>query len=102
MHCRFAMLGAAGILVPDLLHSIGMGGPAAAVPWYEAGKYEYFAPPAALFASMMFLFAWAEGRRCVRVLVCFFWEGVCSMAGFESESPGGWLGLGAAVRWCAG
>lgn len=71
MHCRFAMLGAAGILVPDLLHSIGMGGPAAAVPWYEAGKYEYFAPPAALFASMMFLFAWAEGRRCgVCALVC--------------------------------
>jgi hypothetical protein len=64
VHCRFAMLGAAGILVPDLLHSIGMGGPAAAVPWYEAGTYEYFAPPAALFASMMFLFAWAEGRRC--------------------------------------
>jgi hypothetical protein len=63
VHCRFAMLGAAGILVPDLLHSIGMGGPAAAVPWYEAGKYEYFAPPSALFASMMFLFAWAEGRR---------------------------------------
>lgn len=65
MHCRFAMLGAAGILVPDLLHSAGLGGPAAAVPWYEAGKYEYFAPPAALFASMMFLFAWAEGRRWV-------------------------------------
>jgi hypothetical protein len=66
VHCRFAMLGAAGILVPDLLHSIGMGGPAAAVPWYEAGTYEYFAPPSALFASMMFLFAWAEGRRWVQ------------------------------------
>lgn len=66
MHCRFAMLGAAGILVPDLLHSIGMGGPAAAVPWYEAGTYDYFAPPSALFASMMFLFAWAEGRRWVQ------------------------------------
>jgi light-harvesting complex I chlorophyll a/b binding protein 2/light-harvesting complex I chlorophyll a/b binding protein 4 len=63
VHCRFAMLGAAGVLVPDLLHSIGMGGPAAAVPWYEAGKYEYFAPPQALFAVMMFLFAWAEMRR---------------------------------------
>jgi hypothetical protein len=63
VHCRFAMMGAAGILVPDLLHSAGLGGPAAAVPWYEAGTYEYFAPPSALFASMMFLFAWAEGRR---------------------------------------
>jgi hypothetical protein len=37
VHCRFAMLGAAGILVPDLFHSIGLGGPAAQVrrrrPW---------------------------------------------------------------------
>lgn len=65
VHCRFAMLGAAGVLIPDLLHSAGLGGPAAAVPWYEAGTYEYFAPPSALFASMMFLFAWAEGRRWV-------------------------------------
>ena len=31
VHCRFAMLGAAGILVPDLFHSIGLGGPAAQV-----------------------------------------------------------------------
>lgn len=31
VHCRFAMLGAAGILVPDLLHTIGAGGPAAQV-----------------------------------------------------------------------
>ncbi|KAF6257466.1 light-harvesting chlorophyll-a/b protein of photosystem I [Scenedesmus sp. NREL 46B-D3] len=60
---RWAMLGAAGILVPDLLRSIGMGGPAAQVPWFEAGKYEYFAPPSALFASMMFLFAFVEFRR---------------------------------------
>jgi hypothetical protein len=78
------MLGAAGILVPDLLHSIGMGGPAAAVPWYEAGKYEYFAPPSALFASMMFLFAWAEGRRwvcCVKVPGVFVGAWVCVDAG---------------------
>ena len=57
------MLGAAGILVPDLFHSIGLGGPAAQVPWFEAGKFEYFAPPKALFAVMMFLFAWVEIRR---------------------------------------
>lgn len=57
------MLGAAGILVPDLFHSVGLGGPAAQVPWFEAGKYEYFAPPSTLFAVMMFLFAWVEFRR---------------------------------------
>jgi len=42
---RWAMLGAAGVLFPDLLHSAGLGGPAAQVPWFEAGKFEYFAPP---------------------------------------------------------
>lgn len=62
---RWAMLGAAGILVPDLLHSIGAGGPAAQVPWFEAGKYPYFAPPTTLFAIMMILFAWVEIRRLV-------------------------------------
>jgi len=60
---RWAMMGAAGILVPDLFHSVGLGGPAAQIPWFEAGKYEYFAPPSALFASMMFLFAFVEFRR---------------------------------------
>lgn len=33
VHARFAMLGAAGILVPDLFHQIGAGGPAAQIPW---------------------------------------------------------------------
>eukprot|EP00775_Hariotina_reticulata_P004546 gene4546-4798_t len=60
---RWAMLGAAGILVPDLFHSAGLGGPAAQVPWFEAGKFEYFAPPSTLFAVMMFLFAFVEFRR---------------------------------------
>eukprot|EP00879_Flechtneria_rotunda_P003223 GHRR01003446.1.p1 GENE.GHRR01003446.1~~GHRR01003446.1.p1 ORF type:complete len:259 (+),score=104.03 GHRR01003446.1:82-858(+) len=60
---RWAMLGAAGILVPDLLRSLGLGGPAAQTPWFAAGTYDYFAPPKALFAVMMFLFAWVEIRR---------------------------------------
>jgi len=63
VHCRFAMLGAAGILVPDLLKSIGGGGPAAQVPWFEAGAYPYFADPKTLFGIMMLLFAWVELRR---------------------------------------
>jgi hypothetical protein len=43
------MLGAAGILVPDLFHSIGAGGPAAQIPWYDHAKFEYYAPIKALF-----------------------------------------------------
>jgi len=60
---RWAMLGAAGILVEDLLGHIGAGGPAAQTPWYEAGAYPYFAPVSTLFIVQMFLFAWVEFRR---------------------------------------
>ncbi len=92
---RFAMLAVAGILVPELLKSVGGGGPAAQVrscprlrppqlrtgpaflapltcsrcllpaqvAWFDAGKYEYFAPPSTLFAVMIPLFAWVEIRR---------------------------------------
>jgi hypothetical protein len=63
VHCRFAMLGAAGVLVPDLFKGIGLGGPAAQVPWFEAGAYPYFADPKTLFGIMMLLFAWVELRR---------------------------------------
>ncbi|KAI8468393.1 MAG: light harvesting complex A [Monoraphidium minutum] len=63
VHCRFAMLGAAGILVPDLFHAIGAGGPAAQIPWYDHAKYEYYAPINALFGVQMILFAWVEMRR---------------------------------------
>ncbi|KAG2494155.1 hypothetical protein HYH03_007790 [Edaphochlamys debaryana] len=60
---RFAMLAVVGILTPELLASVGGGGPAAAIPWYEAGAYEYFAPAKPLFAVMMALFFWVEMRR---------------------------------------
>lgn len=65
VHCRFAMLGVAGVLVPDLFRGIGLGGPAAQVKWFDAGAYEYFAPAKALFLVQMFLFAWVELRRWV-------------------------------------
>lgn len=60
---RWAMLGVAGILTPELLSKIGAGGPAAQVPWYDAGAESYFMPPKALFAVQLFLFAWVEFRR---------------------------------------
>lgn len=52
------MLGAAGILGEDLLGKLGIAGPAAKVPWFEAGDYEYFAPSSTLFITELFLFGW--------------------------------------------
>ena len=60
---RWAMLGAAGVLVKDLLGAAGVAGPAAKVPWYEAGAYKYFAPASSLFIAQLFLFAFVEARR---------------------------------------
>jgi hypothetical protein len=63
VHARFAMLGVAGILVPDLFRSIGLGGPAAQLAWFDHAKFEYYAPIRALFGVQMLLFAWVEFRR---------------------------------------
>ena len=60
---RWAMMGAAGILGENLLGVTGIGGPAAKVPWYEAGAYTYFAPASTLFIVQLFLFGWVEARR---------------------------------------
>lgn len=63
VHSRFAMLAVAGILFPELLSNMGLSWPGAGVAWYDAGKFEYFAPVSSLFAVQMLLFAWAEMRR---------------------------------------
>ena len=57
------MLAAAGILFEDILGHIGAGGPAARTPWFNAGKFEYFAPASTLTIIQFFLFAWVEIRR---------------------------------------
>jgi hypothetical protein len=33
------------------------------VAWFDAGKFEYFAPASTLFIVQMILFAWVEIRR---------------------------------------
>ena len=60
---RWAMLAAAGILFEDLLGHAGLGGPAARTPWFDAGKFNYFAPASTLTIIQFFLFAWVEVRR---------------------------------------
>jgi len=57
------MLGAAGILTVDLLGHLHIGGPAAETKWFDAGKFEYFAPASTLTIVEFLLFAWVEIRR---------------------------------------
>eukprot|EP00897_Mesotaenium_endlicherianum_P003021 jgi/Mesen1/2747/ME000169S01918 len=57
---RWAMLGVAGILVPEVLTKAGL----LSVPlWYDAGKAEYFAPASTLFIIEFLLFHYVEVRR---------------------------------------
>lgn len=65
VHARWAMLGAAGILIPDLLTQLG----ALNVPfWFTAGELEYFADAKTLFAVELLFMGWAEGRRWADIL----------------------------------
>jgi hypothetical protein len=66
---RWAMLGVAGILFPELASNIGISWPGAGVAWYDAGKFEYFADAKTLFGVQMLLFAWVEFNRWVARLL---------------------------------
>ena len=37
IHCRFAMLGAAGVMTPEILGKLGFIPPETAVPWFQTG-----------------------------------------------------------------
>jgi len=63
VHCRFAMLGTAGILLPDVAAKAGISWSGAGVPWFEAGHFSYFAPTGAVFVTQILLMGWAETRR---------------------------------------
>lgn len=60
VHARWAMLGAAGIFIPEFLTKVGILNTPS---WYTAGEYEYFADGPTLFAVELLLMGWAEGRR---------------------------------------
>eukprot|EP00249_Psilotum_nudum_P028101 c3666_g1_i1 orf=82-897(+) len=60
VHCRWAMLGAAGIFIPEALTKLGILNTPS---WYTAGQLEYFTDTTTLFVVELIFLAWAEGRR---------------------------------------
>lgn len=60
VHCRWAMLGAAGILIPDLLRTAGI----LDIPrWDVSGVAEYPIGLDVQLIVLIFAMGWAEGRR---------------------------------------
>ncbi|KAK3123499.1 hypothetical protein QOZ80_8AG0631880 [Eleusine coracana subsp. coracana] len=57
---RWAMLGVAGMLIPEVLTKAGLIN---APQWYDAGKSEYFASSSTLFVIEFILFHYVEIRR---------------------------------------
>jgi len=62
---RWAMLGAAGIFIPEFLTKQGILNTPS---WTVAGEQEYFADSPTLLAIELILFAWVEGRRWADIL----------------------------------
>ncbi|KAL0362549.1 UNVERIFIED_CONTAM: Chlorophyll a-b binding protein 8, chloroplastic [Sesamum calycinum] len=66
---RFAMLGAAGAIAPEILGKAGLIPAETALPWFKtgvippAGTYSYWADPYTLFVLEMALMGFAEHRR---------------------------------------
>uniref|UniRef100_A0A175YIU2 Chlorophyll a-b binding protein, chloroplastic n=1 Tax=Daucus carota subsp. sativus TaxID=79200 RepID=A0A175YIU2_DAUCS len=65
VHCRWAMLGAAGIFIPEFLTKIGILNTPS---WYTAGEQEYFTDKTTLFIVELIFIGWAEGRRWADIL----------------------------------
>ncbi|KAK3275453.1 hypothetical protein CYMTET_16419 [Cymbomonas tetramitiformis] len=60
VHARFAMLGLAGMVVPEVWTLAGVW---EAPVWFEAGKYDYGVNFATIFTCQIILMGWAETRR---------------------------------------
>ncbi|MCO5584013.1 hypothetical protein L7F22_037932 [Adiantum nelumboides] len=66
---RYAMLGAAGAIAPEILGRLGLIPQETAIPWFRTGvipplgTYNYWADPYTLFVLEMALMGFAEHRR---------------------------------------
>ncbi|KAK1365115.1 hypothetical protein POM88_040676 [Heracleum sosnowskyi] len=59
------MLGAAGIIIPELLTKLGILNTPS---WYTAGEQEYFTDKTTLLLVELIFIGWAEGRRWADIL----------------------------------
>jgi hypothetical protein len=57
------MLGAAGVLIPDVAAKAGLSWAGAGVNWVDASVFSYYAPAGSLFVAQLLLFAWVENKR---------------------------------------
>lgn len=66
---RYAMLGAAGCIAPEILGRVGLIPQETAIPWFKSGvippvgTYSYWADPYTLFVLELALMGFAEHRR---------------------------------------
>jgi len=88
VHARFAMLGTAGVLIPEALTKMGMMN----VPvWFEAGAVEYpIANTLSLAITQVILMGFAEHRR----IYDYKYPG---KLGLQADGLNSWAGLEAAV-----
>jgi len=69
MHCRWAMLGAAGCFAPEFLGKVGLIPEATAVPWFQSGvipplgTIDYWTDAQSLFWVELIAMSFAEHRR---------------------------------------
>eukprot|EP00955_Chlamydomonas_euryale_P082377 363712-Chlamydomonas_euryale.AAC.10 len=70
IHCRFAMLGAAGCIAPEFLGAVGVIPPESAIVWYKSGVIPpagnpdiYWTDSTTLFFIEVLAMQFAELRR---------------------------------------
>jgi len=69
IHCRFAMLGAAGCLAPEALGKMGVIPESTGLVWFRngvvppSGEFDYWCDPYSLFIGELVLMGFAETRR---------------------------------------
>mmetsp|Transcript_3151 Transcript_3151/g.7744 ORF Transcript_3151/g.7744 Transcript_3151/m.7744 type:complete len:246 (-) Transcript_3151:402-1139(-) len=63
LHARFAMLGCAGILLPEAAPGLGIAWDGKGVNWVDAATFDYYSDAKTFFVIQLFAMHWVEIRR---------------------------------------